>query len=100
MARLAASSGRSEIALLFGIGESRRLEVSLSDGRAGSWKVLPPEKFPGAAGPWEIKERAIPFSREWLEAKLGNHQALCTAVTLFAAIRRQDDPHRGDSAVT
>lgn len=35
---------------------------------------------------WEIKERAIPFW-EWLEAKLGNLQALCTAVTLFAAIR-------------
>lgn len=35
---------------------------------------------------WKIKERAIPFW-EWLEAKLGNLQALCTAVTLFAAIR-------------
>jgi hypothetical protein len=38
-----------------------------------------------------IKKKAIPF-QEWLKASYGGRPALCTAVTLFAAIRGKNGP--------
>ena len=38
-----------------------------------------------------IKKKAIPF-QEWLKASDGGRPALCTAVTLFAAIRGKNGP--------
>jgi hypothetical protein len=35
---------------------------------------------------------------EWLQGETGNSPALCTAVTLFAAIRGDGDPSPCDSA--
>jgi hypothetical protein len=46
------------------------------------------------------QRKSHPHFENGSEVKLGDRPALCTAVTLFAAIRRKDDRCWSDSAVT